>query len=61
MRSQDPRLPLRAPQAEFLLSRAKYISPNKYYPRYLLAQYYSNIGEYQKVLEEAEDLLCIEP
>src|SRR5690606_38036963 len=48
-------------RAEFLLTRAKYISPYKYYPRYLLAQYYTNIGKLQKALEEAEDLLSIKP
>lgn len=48
-------------RAEFLLSRAKYISPYKYYPRYLLAQYYTSIGESQKALEEAESLLAKEP
>lgn len=48
-------------RAEFLLNRAKYISPYKYYPRYLLARYYDNIGKSQKAMEEAEDLLSIEP
>lgn len=51
----------KAERAEFLLSRAKYINPSKYYPRYLLANYYQRIGSIEKALEEAETLLAMQP
>src|SRR5690606_2453752 len=44
-------------RAEILLTRAKYISPSKHYPRYLLTKYYQSIGEKEKSWNEAKALL----
>lgn len=48
-------------RAENLLNTAKYISPYKYYPRYLLAQHYFINGQIEKAKEEAENVLAIVP
>lgn len=48
-------------RAEFLLTRAKNISPYRYYPRYLLVKYYERIGAEQETLNEAQALLAITP
>lgn len=48
-------------RAELLLTRAKYISPYKYYPRFLLAKYYQRTGQDPKAIKEAEALLAIDP
>ena len=40
-----------------MLTRAKYISPSKHYPRYLLTKYYQSIGEKEKSWNEAKALL----
>ena len=48
-------------RTEYLLTQAKYMSPYKYYPRYLLAQYYNAVGQSGKAREEAAELLKIQP
>src|SRR5690554_1902557 len=53
--------PSKAARAEWLLSHVKYISPYKYYPRYLLAQHFYHTGQVEKAIAEAEQLLNIVP
>lgn len=48
-------------RAESLLSHVKYISPYKYYPRYLLAQHYFHTGQIEKAVAEAEQTMNIIP
>ena len=48
-------------RAESLLSHVKYMSPYKYYPRYLLAQHYFHTDQIEKAVGEAEEAMKIVP
>lgn len=48
-------------RAESLLTHVKFISPYKYYPRYLLAQHYFHTDQLEKAVAEAESVMNIVP
>lgn len=53
--------PSKKARAESLLSHVKFISPYKYYPRYLLAQHYFHTDQIEKAVAEAERVMEIVP
>src|SRR5690606_10557083 len=52
--------PEKVERAEFLLQMAKYMEPSRYYPRYLLMELYTRIGQKEKEQEEAAGILDID-
>lgn len=52
--------PEKVERAEFLLKMAKYMEPSRYYPRYLLMELYTRIGQKEKEQEEAAGILAMD-